>query len=90
MDGDQGKAKRSLRVDVHTEASLTFTDGSTVRVIVTDISEGGFRIESEELLEVGEKVRLSDHRHGDVAAEIRWAKGFSAGGVFLTPVPDLD
>ena len=88
MNGDQSQPKRSLRVGVQNEASLTFADGSTVSVIVTDISEGGFRLESAELLEAGEKVKLAD-RHGEVAAEIRWVKGFTAGGVFLTPAPKL-
>ena len=88
MDGDHSQPKRSLRVDVKHEASLTFSDGSTVRVVVTDISEGGFRLESAELLEAGEKVKLAD-LHGETAAEIRWVKGFTAGGVFLTPAPKL-
>lgn len=88
MDGDIPPAERPPRIDVQTEAMLTFADGSTVRVIVTDISHGGFRLRSEELLEAGEKVQLRD-RHGEAAAEIRWVDGFTAGGVFLSAAPKI-
>jgi hypothetical protein len=75
---------------VQNQALLIFYDGSEVAVTVTDLSEGGFRLTSEEILEVGEQVKLRADRHGEVRAEIRWVDGFSAGGVFLTPAPDLN
>jgi hypothetical protein len=89
MDGEPNRARRPARVDVRNEAVLILSDGSEVPVIVTDLSQGGFRLYSDELLEAGEQVTLRADRHGDVAAEIRWVDGSAAGGVFLTPAPKL-
>jgi c-di-GMP-binding flagellar brake protein YcgR len=90
VDGDSKRVTRPPRIDVQNQAMLIFSDGSEVRVTVTDLSEGGFRLTSEEILVAGEQVRLRADRHGEVRAEIRWVDGFKAGGVFLTPAPELD
>ena len=88
MDDDKAQARRP-RIDVRNDATLIFNDGSEVAVTVFDLSEGGFRLQSEEILEVGEEVRLRD-RNGEMRAEIRWVTGFEAGGRFLSGVPELD
>ena len=87
MNGETDQARRR-RVDVQHAATLVFADGAEVAVIVTDVSQDGFKLTSEEILEVGEQVSLRD-RHGDALAEIRWVRGFEAGGQFLTGTPQL-
>lgn len=87
MNGEPDQARRP-RVAVRHEATLIFADGAEVAVTVTDVSQGGFKLTSEEILEVGEQVSMRD-RHGDALAEIRWVRGFEAGGQFLTGTPHL-
>lgn len=89
VDDDVNRAQRAPRVGVHNRATLVFSDGSQVGVTLTDLSERGFRLTSEEILVAGEQVNLRDGRNGDVCAMIRWVDGFTAGGEFLTPAPDL-
>ncbi len=55
-------------------------------MIVLDISSGGFRLEVTEAPHVGDLVRLRVERGEEFPAEIRWALGKEAGGVFLAPV----
>jgi hypothetical protein len=88
VEDGKGKARRP-RIDVHNDAILIFDDGSEVAVTVSDLSEGGFRLRSEEVLEVGETVWLRD-RNGDMRAQIRWVTGFEAGASFLGPMPKLN
>ena len=61
-------------------------DGSEHCVTVTDVSSGGFRLETEDTLPIGEHVHLRVPRYGDFPAQIRWALGSDAGGVFLESV----
>lgn len=87
QDGDKADGAgnaRPPRIDLRGDAVLTFSDGSEVAVTILDLSEGGFRLRSDEMLEVGEKISLRA-RHGDMPAEIRWVTGFEAGGLFLGP-----
>ncbi|HVF37720.1 MAG TPA: PilZ domain-containing protein [Sphingomicrobium sp.] len=85
---EPGQIKRAPRVDTRFEATLTDSDGSTVAVVVTDISREGCRLETEVegTLKIGEKVELQVPRYGDFPAQIRWAIGKEAGAVFLMPV----
>jgi hypothetical protein len=85
---DEDARPRSPRIDVRNDAVLILSDGSEVPVTVFDLSESGFRLQSDEILEVGEEVRLRD-RNGDMRAQIRWVTGFEAGGMFLSPAPEL-
>ena len=62
-------------------------DGSRVMGTLLDLSSGGFRIKTEELLQVGERVRLNMDGEEPMAGEIRWVTGFIAGGVFSGTVP---
>ena len=74
---------RSKRIDVHYDAVLVTSDDHEVAVTVKDLSREGFRIELKDQVLVGERVRLRVGRNGDVPAEIKWALGCEAGGVFL-------
>lgn len=74
---------RKRRVDVNKPAVLITSDGHESSVVITDLSASGFRIETSETPLIGEHVHLRVERHGELAAQIRWALGNEAGGVFL-------
>ena len=78
--------KRAPRIDTAHSATLVTTDGTEIPVIVTNLSGGGFRVGSAELLRIGEYVALRADKYGDFPGQIRWALGAEAGGVFLEPV----
>ena len=74
------------RVAVEHDATLVLSDGTEHSVKVTDVSSGGFRLQSSVTLPIGEHVYLRVVRYGDFPAQIRWALGGEAGGVFLEPI----
>ncbi len=86
---EPGQIPRSPRVRSHLRATLIDERDREIAGIVTDISKSGFRVKTDEPLMIGECVRVRVDRYGDYAAQIRWANGIEAGGVFLDPV-DLD
>ena len=86
---EPGQISRAPRVSSHLRATLIDINGREMPGIVTDISKGGFRITSDEPLMIGERVHVRVDRYGDYPAQIRWATGGEAGGVFLEPI-DLD
>ena len=55
-------------------------------VTVTDVSGSGFRVQHDDLLRVGEYVALRIEGYGEFPAQIRWALGDEAGGMFLPRV----
>jgi hypothetical protein len=61
-------------------------DGSEHKVVITDVSSGGFHLSTEGTVPIGSHVFLRVARYGDFPAQIRWAFGDEAGGVFLQPV----
>src|SRR3954454_7100542 len=84
--GGSGPNDRAPRIDLRRSAALINSDGVEIPVVVLDVSRGGFRLEVSEELRIGEPVTLRAE-HGDgFPAEIRWALGNEAGGVFLAPV----
>jgi hypothetical protein len=83
---EPGHIKRSPRVDTRFNATLTDSDGGKHVVVVTDISREGCRLETNELLKIGEKVQIEVPKYGTYPAQIRWALGIEAGAVFLEPV----
>jgi hypothetical protein len=82
--------KRSPRVDIRRPATLIDSNGTENGVTILDISSGGFRLEICEMLKIGEFVTVRADRGTEFAAQIRWALGDEAGGVFLTPVDYTD
>jgi hypothetical protein len=87
MARTSGFNKRSPRIDVHRRAVLINSDGIQSEVTLLDISSGGFRLELSEPLRIGEFVTLRVERSEELPAQIRWALGNEAGGVFLAPAP---
>lgn len=86
---EPGQISRAPRIVSHLRATLVDTSGREIAGIVTDISKGGFRVTSNEPMMIGEQVQVRVDRYGDFPAQIRWANGIDAGGVFLEPI-DLD
>lgn len=78
--------KRAPRIDVRRSAVLVNSDGVEMGVIILDVSSGGFRLKVEELPRIGELVTLRVDKSDDCPAQIRWALGDEAGGVFLASV----
>ena len=78
--------KRAPRIDVRRSAVLIDSDGVEAGVVILDVSSGGFRLKVEELPRIGELVKLRVDKSDEFSAQIRWALGDEAGGVFLTPV----
>jgi hypothetical protein len=81
-----GENKRAPRVDLRRPATLVNSDGADIPVVILDVSSGGFRLEVSEHLRIGERVTLQVERGETIPAQIRWALGSEAGGVFLTTV----
>lgn len=81
-----GIIKRAPRVDTQFDATLITGDGARISVVVLDISREGFRLETAELLKIGEMVELEAPKYGNFPAQIRWALGGEAGAVFVEPI----
>ncbi|MEO7366116.1 MAG: PilZ domain-containing protein [Sphingomicrobium sp.] len=81
-----GHISRTPRVSVNHDAILVMDDGSEHSVIITDVSSGGFHLSTDNTIPIGSHVFLRVARYGDFPAQIRWALGGEAGGVFLQPV----
>lgn len=86
MDRMSGHAKRAPRIDVQRPAVLVDSDGRETGVLILDVSSGGFRLQVEDDLKIGEFVTLRVERGQEFPAQIRWALGNEAGGVFLANV----
>lgn len=84
---EPGEIKRGPRVATDLKAVLIRPNGEEIPVIITDISKDGFKLSTETQLMIGERVDLCMPKTGDVPAQIRWALGSEAGGVFLAPLP---
>jgi hypothetical protein len=82
-----GPTDRAPRIDLRRPAALINSDGVETDVVILDVSRGGFRLEVSEDLRIGERVTLRAE-HDRFPAEIRWALGKEAGGVFLTAVEE--
>ena len=74
---------RSTRIDVDFKATLITSDGHEIPVALKDLSRQGFRIELDDEVLVGERVTLCVRKDENIPAEIKWALGSEAGGVFL-------
>ena len=81
-----GFSKRAPRVDLRRPAIMIDSDSQESDVIILDVSSGGFRLEVAESPRIAEFVTLRVEHGVEFSAQIRWALGDQAGGVFLTPV----
>jgi hypothetical protein len=85
MDRDPSFNKRAPRVSLSRPAMIIHEDGYESPATVIDVSSGGFRLEVTDAPRIGEFVTLRIDRGDPIEAQIRWALGNEAGGVFLTP-----
>lgn len=90
MTRSSGPPRRFPRVEVSASATLVMDDGGEIPVILLDVSNAGFRLRSDELLQAGERVRVRSEEADEFTAEIRWVRGFEAGGEFLDRPPEID
>jgi hypothetical protein len=81
-----GHISRRQRIAVSHDAKLVTAQGAEHKVTITDVSAGGFRLRTDVTMPIGEHVFLRVDRYGDFPAQIRWALGQDAGGVFLEAV----
>jgi hypothetical protein len=83
MERLQGWIGRKDRYAVDAFAVAHRPDGSTATVKLTNFSDEGCRVESEESFTIGEMVELAIPELGTVEAQVRWALPGSAGMRFL-------
>lgn len=76
-------AKRRERHPVEIDAVMHRTDGSKAPVKLTNFSDQGCRIESDEELRIGERVAIAIPRMGQMKAQVRWIESGSAGARFV-------
>lgn len=81
-----GFIKRAPRIDLRRPAALVDSQGVERVVTILDVSSGGFKVQTEEPPRIGDVVILRVDGSEDIEAQIRWAVGDQAGGVFLTAV----
>lgn len=80
---------RAPRIATRQEAVLVTSDQVETNVVIVDVSGTGFRLEAAETFYIGENILIAERvvlriaRQSDVPAQIRWAQGCEAGGVFL-------
>jgi phosphoribosylformylglycinamidine (FGAM) synthase PurS component len=86
MARSPGFIKRAPRVDLRQRATILNSDGAVIEAVLLDLSSSGFKIQAVETLRIGEFVTLRVGRSSEMKAQIRWALGDQAGGVFINPV----
>lgn len=84
MGSARGFNKRAPRIDLKRPAVIVDSDGRESDVTILDVSSGGFRLKVPEAPRIGEFVTLRVEHGEELTAQIRWALGDEAGGVFLT------
>jgi PilZ domain-containing protein len=83
MHRGQGWVGRKDRNDVDVDATVLRDDGAQVTVKLTNLSQEGCRLLSEEQFRIGEHISISFARVGAVRAQVRWALPGSAGTQFV-------
>ena len=84
LAGDD-QPSRDTRIDVEYDVNL-HCDAGEIPAQLVNLSSDGFRLHTEDPLEVGWEVTIRAPRHEPVKALICWACGLEAGGVFAEPV----
>ena len=83
MRDGQPAQSRATRILLNAPIGIDMEDGSRVPATLLDLSSEGFRLRSEELLQVGERIALRVDGEEPMPGEVKWATGFVAGGIFL-------
>lgn len=85
MVRETGYVKRAPRTGANQTATLTDSEGAEQTVMVIDISNAGFKLQVTQSPRIGGFVTLRIDGEAEVYAQIRWAIGDQAGGVFVRP-----
>jgi hypothetical protein len=78
---------RPPRFAVHQRVVLVGPDGTERAATITNVSRLGFRLKVSATPAIGAQVIIRGEA-GDVPAQIRWAIGADAGGMFMPPKDD--
>ena len=74
---------RKDRDEVAIDAVVHRNDGSKKRVVLSNLSPDGCRIESDSDFRIGEHLKIAIPSKGQFNAQVRWALPGSAGARFL-------
>jgi hypothetical protein len=85
--GAREASARERRVRVAMPAPIQVAAERTVEARIADLSLNGFRVVSDEPLQVGQSIKLHGRKDRG-QGEIRWVDGLEAGGVFHRRPPD--
>lgn len=88
MSEPLGPERRTPRVELHKLVSIVDEAGTRWEGRILDLSNDGFRLTCVEPLIAGDHILIVDDHGVESRAEIKWAMGREAGGVFLDP-PDM-
>ena len=75
---------RKDRYPVEIDAVVHRDDGRKVPVRLSNFSDQGCRVETDESFHIGERLQIAVPRMGNVKAQVRWALPGAAGTRFLT------
>ena len=78
-----GWTGRKDRQPVAVDAVVRRADGTSASVKLSNVSDDGCRIETNEDFRIGEMFEIAVPRFGQVRAQVRWAIAGSAGDKFL-------
>ena len=66
------------------DAVVQRADGTVTPVKLTNCTEEGCRLESDENFRIGEQLSIAIPRMGQIRAQVRWALPGSAGAKFVS------
>lgn len=78
-----GWVGRKDRNPVEIDAVVQRDDGSRAEVRLSDLTDEGCRIETDDHFRIGEQLQIAIPRLGQLSAQVRWAFPGSAGARFL-------
>ena len=78
-----GWVSRKDRNPVEIDAIVQRDDGSRAEVRLSDLTDEGCRIETDDHFRIGEQLQIAIPRLGQLSAQVRWALPGSAGARFL-------
>ena len=77
-------AGRRERFRVEIDAVVYRTDGRKFPVTLSNFSDQGCRVETNEDFHIGERLQIAVPRMGNMKAQVRWSLPGAAGTRFLT------
>jgi hypothetical protein len=78
-----GWVSRKDRNPVEIDAVVQRDDGSRAEVRLSDLTDEGCRIETDDHFRIGEQLQIAIPRLGQLSAQVRWSLPGSAGARFL-------